>query len=126
MPLRILLVEDNADVRESLAVLLRLNGFQVDTASGRDEALAAFRCYPPDVVLMDLGLPGCDGYQVTRELRGLCPAKPLLVALTGHAQEEYRRRSVEEGFDYHCLKPVDPAWLVQLLGEFGLRRRVSL
>jgi CheY-like chemotaxis protein len=123
MPLRILLVEDNADVRESLAVLLRLNGFQVNTASGRDEALAAFRSHPPDVILMDLGLPGCDGYQVARELRGLCPAKPLLVALTGHTGEEYRRRSAEEGFDYHCLKPLDPAWLVQLLGEFGLRRQ---
>jgi CheY-like chemotaxis protein len=126
MPLRILLVEDLADARESLAVLLRLNGFQVDAACDRTEALAAAQSHPPDVVLMDLGLPGCDGYQVTRELRGLCPAKPLLVALTGHAREEYRRRSAEEGFDYHCLKPVDPAWLVQLLGEFGLRRQVSL
>jgi CheY-like chemotaxis protein len=122
MPLRVLLVEDNADSRDSLALLLQLSGFQVDAAAACPGALAATQAHPPDVVLMDIGLPGCDGYQVAKHLRDLCPRKPLLVALTGYGREEDRRRSTEEGFDFHFLKPIDPRWLVTLLQEYALRQ----
>jgi CheY-like chemotaxis protein len=126
MCLRVLCVDDLPDTRDSLAVLLRLNGFEADTASGRDEALAVARARPPDVILMDLGLPGCDGYQVAKELRGLCPVKPLLVALTGHAGEEYRRRSEAEGFALHLLKPLDPEWLARFLRAYEAARNGSV
>jgi CheY-like chemotaxis protein len=122
MPLRVLYVDDDADTRESLAVLLRLKGFEADVAAGRDEALAAARAHPPDVILMDLGLPGCDGYQVAKELLGLCPGKPLLLALTGHAEEEYRRRSEQEGFALYLLKPVDAEVLLRFLRAYEAAR----
>lgn len=125
MPLRVLLVEDDRDSRESLALLLRLSGFEVDAACGRAGALDAARAHPPDAVLMDLGLPGCDGFRVAKEVRGLCPAKPLLIALTGYAEQEYRRQAEDEGFDVFLAKPADPVALVALLQLGVLYRQPS-
>jgi CheY-like chemotaxis protein len=120
-PLRVLVVEDCRDSRDCLAALLRLYGCLVEAAADCDEALQAARANLPDVVLMDIGLPGCDGYAAAKQLRGLFPHKPLLIALTGYGQESIRQRSAEEGFDHHLVKPADPQGLVRLLRDHAAR-----
>src|SRR6185369_3183357 len=97
-PVRVLVVEDNVDAAESLATLLRLWGHDVRVVHDGLDALDAARSYLPEVVLLDIGLPGLDGYQVAERLRterGL--ASTLLVAMTGYGQPEDRRRSAEAG-----------------------------
>jgi PAS domain S-box-containing protein len=105
---RVLVAEDNRDAAQSLDRLLRLWGHDVRTAADGAAALEVARAYRPDVVLLDLGLPGLDGYEVARRLRrepGL--GGVLLVALTGYGQEDDRRRTREAGFDHHLVKPAD-------------------
>jgi two-component system CheB/CheR fusion protein len=115
-PLRVLIVEDDRDTARSLAMLLRLKGCEVQATANGTEALEAAQIEPPDVVLLDIGLPGMDGYEVARELRARPELKKtLLVALTGFGQEEDRHRSRAEGFAFHLVKPVDPDILHQLL-----------
>ena len=113
---RVLVVDDNVDAAHSLATLLRLIGHDVQTEhDGRkvQEAVAAFH---PDVVLLDIGLPGLDGYAVARLLRSRPSDEPLLlIALTGYGQAEDRAASRAAGFDHHLTKPVDFAVLRQLL-----------
>ncbi len=114
--LRVLVVDDNVDAAESLATLLRLEGQDVRVAHDGPAALEAAPAYRPDVVFLDIGMPGMDGYEVARRLRrepGL--EGVLLVALTGWGQDEDRRRSREAGFDEHLVKPVDPAAVATLL-----------
>jgi signal transduction histidine kinase/ActR/RegA family two-component response regulator len=113
---RVLVVDDNPDARDSLAELLRLTGHEVRTAPTGPKAIEVARAWRPDVALLDLGLPGMDGYEVARVLR----AEPfggslLLVALTGYGQDEDRRRTQEVGFDHHLTKPADPHGLARLL-----------
>jgi signal transduction histidine kinase/DNA-binding response OmpR family regulator len=115
-PLRVLLVEDNKDSAESLATVLRLLGHEVNLAHDGPAALVAAADFQPEVVLLDIGLPGMDGYQVAQRLRqefGLTEAR--LIALTGYGQEEDRLRSLEAGFDQHLVKPVDHELLGQIL-----------
>ena len=115
-PLRVLVVEDNIDAAESLATLLRLWNHDVSVVHDGRTALEAAREQQPEVVLLDIGLPGLDGYQVARRLRdeiGLDHA--LLVAMTGYGQPEDRRRSQEAGIQYHFVKPVEPLVLRNLL-----------
>ena len=119
-PLRLLLVDDHPDAAESLGELLRLQGHEVDVAHDGPAALESARHRPPDVVLLDLGLPGMDGYEVARRLRGEAAAeraRALVVALTGYGSAEDRRRSRESGIDHHLVKPVDLAELGRLLAE---------
>ena len=105
---RILVVDDNVDSAESLAVLLRVTGHEVRTAHAGRAALEAARACVPEIVLLDIGLPGMDGYEVARRLRqDLGLADVLLVAMTGYGQDEDRRRSHEAGFNAHLVKPVD-------------------
>jgi CheY-like chemotaxis protein len=116
--LRVLVVDDYPDTTESLAVLLRLWGYEPLVAfDGPDALTTAFRTQP-DVVLLDIGLPRLDGYEVARRLRAH-PAtqKVLLVAVTAHGQEEDRQRSRQAGFDQLLLKPVEPDQLLQLLAQ---------
>jgi CheY-like chemotaxis protein len=119
--LRVLIVDDNTDAAESLAMLLRLWGHVVYMAHDGLAALAMARTYLPEVVLLDLGLPGMDGYEVARQLRAAgrvgSPGGPALWALTGYGQEEDRRRCKEAGFDRHLLKPVDLDALEVLLAQ---------
>jgi CheY-like chemotaxis protein len=75
----------------------------------------------PNVLLLDIGLPGEDGYAVAKRLRGLLPARPLLIAITGYGQPKDHQRSRDEGFDYHLVKPADPRELEGLLEEFAER-----
>jgi CheY-like chemotaxis protein len=116
---RVLVVDDNVDAAQALALVLQLDGHEVRAAFGAAEALGCALESPPDVVLLDIGLPEMDGYAVARELR----RKPelagvRLVALTGYGQPEDRERARDAGFDAHLVKPVDPELLdAALAGE---------
>jgi two-component system CheB/CheR fusion protein len=115
---RILVVDDNVDAAESLALFLGMNGHEVRTAFDGPAALELARTCRPEVVVLDIGMPGMDGYEVARRLRqepGL--GSVLLVALTGYGQEQDRRRSREAAIDHHLVKPVDPQALRALLAR---------
>jgi CheY-like chemotaxis protein len=115
---RILAVDDNVDGVEMLADMLRLSGHDVLTVYDGPAALAAAPSYRPDVVLLDIGLPGLDGYVVVQELRKMPGLRrTLLVALTGYGREEDRRRSQQAGFHCHLIKPVDFDALQRLLAN---------
>jgi PAS domain S-box-containing protein len=117
-PCRVLVVEDNADSAEWLARLLTLWGYEAQIAYDGPTALERWRTDQPEVVLLDIGLPGMNGYQVARRVRELSgPHRPFLLALTGYGQQEDHRRSRESGFDHHLVKPVDPEELKQLLAR---------
>ena len=116
--LRVLVVEDNEDVARSLAMLLELWGHDAEIVDRAETALEAVQTRPPAVVLMDIGLPGIDGYEVARMLRRQKGCDRLtLVAMTGYGQDEDRRRAQEAGFDHHLVKPVDPDVLQELLAH---------
>lgn len=113
---RVLVVDDNADAASSLALLLRLLGHQVHVANDGPEALQAVAADCPDLVLLDIGMPGMDGYEVARRLRALPGTeRTLIVALTGWGQSQDRQRSKDAGFDHHLTKPVEPAQLQAIL-----------
>jgi len=114
---RILLVEDNRDAAETLTEIMELWGHEVRHAEDGPSAIDEAHSYHPDVVLLDIGLPGMDGYEVARRLRQADLNGVLLVALTGYGQEEDRRRSHEAGFDLHLTKPVDPQELQRLIAS---------
>jgi two-component system CheB/CheR fusion protein len=116
VPRRILVVDDNMDSADSLALLLRLQGHEVETVYDGITALERGVSLEPEVVVLDIGLPGLDGYQVARGLRRRPrTAKVLLIALTGYGQEEDQRQAREAGFDHHLVKPVDPQILYDLI-----------
>ena len=113
---RVLVVDPCSDTAASTAWLLRLWGHTVQVAHDGPAALEAARTYRPDVVLMELALPGLDGCAVAQRLRQPDHSPPaLLVAVTGYGGEPYLRRCRAAGFDYHLLKPVDPQHLRGLL-----------
>jgi CheY-like chemotaxis protein len=117
---RILVVDDNADVARGLATLLKALNHEVWTAHDGPSGLAAARGHRPDVVLLDIGLPGMDGYQVAEQLRREEFGKNLLlIAVTGYGHEENRQRARTAGFDQFVTKPVDFASLLALLPESG-------
>jgi CheY-like chemotaxis protein len=117
---RILVVDDNRDSAHTLAMLLKLMGHEVDSAHDGLEAVARAVTFRADVILLDIGMPRLNGYEAARRIREQQPQNGLrLVALTGWAQEEDRRRSKEAGFDAHLIKPVDLAALTKLLSEWG-------
>src|SRR5262249_18869246 len=117
--LRVLLVEDYADTAVSLTALLRRDGYEVHVAADGPAALQAAEQVDPDAVLLDIAMPGMDGWAVARDLRARANGqRPLIVAITGHGREEDHRRSEEAGIDLHLLKPVDPVKLQALLAEF--------
>ncbi len=106
-PRRVLLIDDNQDAAESLALMLRMDGHEVRAGFSAQDALAIAPAWRPDVVLLDIGLPGMDGYEVARRLRAALPAAPMrLIALTGYGQPEDVQRSARAGFDGHLVKPV--------------------
>ena len=114
--LRVLLVDDNVDTAESLALLVKAAGYEVRTAHDGPAALQAALDYRPNVVLLDLGLPGLDGFEVAKRLR----RQPLfqnivLIAVTGYGQESDRQHSLEAGFDHHLVKPADFGMVQQIL-----------
>jgi CheY-like chemotaxis protein len=113
---RVLVVDDNPDGADTLAMMLTIMGHDTRTAHDGQEALEAAEAFRPDVVLLDIGLPKLNGYEVARRLR----AQPwgestVLIAQTGWGQEEDRRRSKEAGLNFHLVKPIDPEDLEKLL-----------
>lgn len=117
-PRRILVVDDQPDSTDSLALFLRLRGHDVRTAHDGPGALEEVTRYRPEVVFLDLGLPGMSGYDVARRLRTMPEACGVtLVALTGYGTDADRARTREAGFDVHLAKPVDPRALDTLLAE---------
>ncbi len=117
---RVLVVDDNVGSAQSMAMVLKLEGHDVQVAHDGDLALEAVRRFRPEVVLMDIGLPGVDGYEVAHRIRHdpeLQAGIELLVAITGYAEDDARRRSHEAGFDHHFVKPVDPDSVLTLLSS---------
>jgi PAS domain S-box-containing protein len=113
---RILVVDDNRDSAVTLAMVLRRMGNHVEAVHDGREAIARAETYRPDLILLDIGMPGMSGYDVARRIRSAPWGKSLtLIALTGWGQEDDRRRSREAGFDHHLLKPVETSMLEQLL-----------
>jgi signal transduction histidine kinase len=115
---RVLVVDDDPTSAQSMAMILKLEGYLVQVAYDGEAALEAVRSFRPEAVLMDIGLPGIDGHEVARRLRqdpDLASGLALLAAVTGHAEAEARRRSREAGFDHHLVKPVDPDAVLALL-----------
>ena len=125
-PASVLLIDDNADAAEMLAMLLEMSGHTVVTALDGTAALACFERDRPQVVLCDIGLPGMDGYEVARRIRGASTSAdgngnagmPLLVALTGYDGPTARARALLAGFDRHLVKPVDPDDVLRLIDVF--------
>ncbi len=103
---RLVLVEDNADIRETLAELLVLEGYQVEGAGDGPQGLNRILAVEPEVVLIDVGLPGFDGYELARRIRAQQGDRPALIAMTGYGQPDDRARAFDAGFDEHVVKPV--------------------
>jgi CheY-like chemotaxis protein len=118
--LRVLVVDDDADCVFAMAALLRLAGHEVHTARASSEALEVAQRLRPDVVLLDLGLPGMNGCEVARQMQKHEDAPPpFLIAVTGHGREEARRRSRDAGIPVYLLKPVDGNYLLEILACFS-------
>jgi CheY-like chemotaxis protein len=113
---RVLVVDDNRESVETLSMLLRLKGHDTRVAQDGEEAIAVADDYQPHVVVLDLSLPGMDGYEIARKLRERpYGAKLVLVALTGWTGQDVRDKAAAAGFDFHLLKPVDWPNLEQVL-----------
>jgi len=126
-PCHVLVVDDNRDAADSMAVFLELAGFDTQVELDGARALDLAAASAPDVVLLDIGLPGLDGYEVARRLRTLPDGdRCLLIALTGYGQQDDRRRAHEAGFDVHLVKPADPDAVVELIQEWRLRASAAL
>jgi signal transduction histidine kinase/ActR/RegA family two-component response regulator len=119
-PRRVLVVDDNVSSAQSLALILKLDGHDVQIAHDGTVALDAVHRFRPEAVLMDIGLPGMDGFEVALRLKeqpDLRQSIKLLAAITGYAEEKARQRSREVGFDHHLVKPVDPEIILALLAS---------
>ena len=114
---RILIVDDNQDLARGMARLLELLGHDAEVAYDGPEGIEAARRYQPDVILLDIGLPGLDGYFVARALRQEGFGETLIIAISGYGQEEDRRRSLEAGMDHHLTKPVDIKAITALIAQ---------
>jgi CheY-like chemotaxis protein len=123
---RVLLVDDHKDTRRMLGIMLGLSGHEVLEAGDGREAVAVAVSERPDVAIVDIDLPGIDGYEVARRIR----ARPdlggiVLIALTGYGYDEDLRCAIEAGFDVHLVKPVEPARLADAIVRGGQERRRS-
>jgi CheY-like chemotaxis protein/nitrogen-specific signal transduction histidine kinase len=114
---RVLVVDDNRDTATSCAMLLKRMGHEVETAYDGLAAIEAARAYRPQVLFLDIGLPGMNGYEVVRTLRDEGFQNELIVAVSGYGQPDDRRRSREAGFDRHLVKPIDQAVILSTLRE---------
>jgi two-component system CheB/CheR fusion protein len=121
---RVLVIEDNLDAAATLKDVLEMHDQEVAVAHDGEEGLARIRALRFDVVLCDIGLPGLDGYEVARRVRSQPGEAPMLVAMTGYALPEDRRRALEAGFDHHLAKPFDFAELEEILERSAARADV--
>jgi PAS domain S-box-containing protein len=113
---RVLVVDDNADAAATLDLFVKALGHETRVAYDGEQALQAFDEFRPDIVLLDIGLPGMNGYEVARRLRSRSGRGFRIIAVTGWGQAEDRKQSAEAGFDLHLVKPVDEAQLLRILG----------
>jgi len=121
--LRVLVVDDNRDVADSTASVMRMNGCDVHVAYDGKAALESVQRLRPDAVLLDIGLPTIDGYLVAEHIRAQPESRrTMIVAVSGYGQEQDRMRSKSVGFDYHVVKPIDPIVLAGLVGSLRLSR----
>ena len=122
-PLRILIVDDNVDAAFVLSMLLKKMDHEVHAMHGGEEAIGLVKGFRPDVVFLDIGMPGMDGYEVCRRMRKLEGLEQChIVALTGWGQQEDKDRAKEAGFDKHLVKPTDRETIIQLLADFSEAR----
>ena len=113
---RILVADDNCDAGETLAMLLRLDGHEVHVANDGLEAVEMFGRVQPEVVILDIGMPGLSGHEVARRIREMHSERPvILIAVTGWGQKADKDRAAASGFDHHFTKPVEPTVLSALL-----------
>jgi CheY-like chemotaxis protein len=121
---RILVVDDNRDAAVTLAMMLRIMGHDTQTAHDGVDAVQAAARFQPDVVLLDIGLPKLNGYEVCRRIRGQPHGGEIaVIALTGWGRDEDRCQSAEAGFDFHLVKPVSVDTLGQLLSALAPTER---
>ena len=115
---KLILVEDNDGVRKMLARSLELKGFEIATACNGRDGIDAIDEFLPDVAVVDIGLPDINGYELARRVRQNPTHQNLiLIAVTGYGRQEDQRKALDAGFDFHCVKPLDPSELVQVLSE---------
>jgi CheY-like chemotaxis protein len=121
-PRRVLIVDDNEDAANSLAMVLELGGHETASVYTAADALRRAATFKPDVVLLDIGLPGMDGYEVAQKMRELPGLRDVrLIAVTGYGRSDDRLRARDAGFDDHLIKPVDFAILERTIA--GIRTR---
>jgi len=117
-PARVLVVDDNVDAAEAIATLLQFSGYQIDVAHDPHDALAIAERAQPDLVLLDIGLPGMTGYEVAQRLRESSGGRRAkIVALTGYGQEQDNEQAKAAGFAAYLVKPVDADELTALVNE---------
>jgi signal transduction histidine kinase/CheY-like chemotaxis protein len=121
-PVRVLIVDDNHDVADSMASMLEIMGHHTGVAYDGIMALRLASDLEPDLVLLDLGLPDMDGFEIARRLRRVANRAPHLVALTGYGADEDKRRTTEAGFDEHVTKPVTPQTINEIVDRIARRR----
>jgi CheY-like chemotaxis protein len=120
-PLQLMLVDDNVDAANTLAMLLEMQGYTVSVAYRAHDALERAATDTPDIFLLDIGLPDMDGYELARRLRAQSATRDtVLIALTGYGQAQDRARSEQAGFDHHLVKPVEIERLSALLAQLSL------
>jgi CheY-like chemotaxis protein len=113
MACRVLVVDDNTDVADSLAILLRMEGHEVTVINDGIHALLAIEEWRPEVALLDIGLPGMDGYEIARQVRSR-QIPVTLIAVTGWGQAGAKEHAAAAGFDHHLVKPVEPETITTL------------
>jgi signal transduction histidine kinase/CheY-like chemotaxis protein len=122
---RVLIIDDNVDAADSLARLLENLGYETATEYDGQSGLDRAQTFGPQIVLLDLGMPGLDGFEVCRRLQGVSPHRPRVVAMTGWGRQEDRSRTLAAGFDAHLVKPVDLSELTRMLNKRGARDQIS-
>jgi CheY-like chemotaxis protein len=117
--MRVLLVEDNKDTLATIAAVLRFEEYEVLTAGDGYMALELAKIEPPDVALLDIGLPGMDGYELARALRALLAGRKLFIAaISGYGTPDDKKRAAEAGIDAHLTKPAHPFNIIKMLQDF--------
>ena len=117
-PKRVLIVDDNRDAADSLAMLLQIDGHEVHAAYSGEDALQQMRAFAPDFVLLDIGLPGIDGYEVARQIKAIAPVVRI-VAISGYGTLEDKQRSEAAGIEAHLVKPVAPQAVTAVLASIA-------